>query len=118
MKLLYPAAEKLSDLSESQLALKIARHSSCSSCNVSCVGLRPPRDVQVALDDSNTSSYMNALDSYGSDDEDSPSYLTSCICGHGVPEHGADASNLGEIEFMRRGRAAIRLDELLKTVGF
>ena len=119
MKLLYPASEKLSDLSDTQLALKIARHSTCSSCSAACVGLRPPRDVRVALDDSNSDSLMADLDSYGSDDEDeddsSSGYLSTCICGHGVMEHGADASSLGDIEFKRRGRVAVRLDELLKV---
>ncbi|KAF7984193.1 hypothetical protein HWV62_15966 [Athelia sp. TMB] len=64
---------------------------------------------------------MADLDSYGSDDEDeedsSSGYLSTCICGHGVMEHGADASSLGDTEFKRRGRVAVRLDELLKDVN-
>lgn len=97
------------------MSLKIARHSSCSVCGT-CTGLRPPRDVDVVLDDSKANSYMGGLEQYGSDDDDEMTqYLDTCMCGHGVREHGTDASELGGDEFKRRGRVAVRLDELLKV---
>ena len=40
-----------------------------------------------------------------------------CGCGHGVTAHGADMSAIGNEEFARRGRVAVRLDELLEVSG-
>ena len=113
MKLLYPASDEIPRLSSSQLALKIARHSPCSACD-SCTGLRPPPDVEVVLDETKTESSLGNLEQYGSDDDDMVTdYMDTCACGHGVQEHGADVSETGTGEFKRRGRVAVRLDELL-----
>ncbi|KAI6032870.1 hypothetical protein F5J12DRAFT_712821, partial [Pisolithus orientalis] len=97
------------------LALRIARHTPCSTCN-SCQGLRPPSGVALVLGDHSChSSSLGDLNQYGSD-EDEPSYLETCLCGHGVREHGADEATLGREEFSRRGRLATRLDEMLQDV--
>lgn len=42
-------------------------------------------------------------------------YLNECQCGHDVPSHGADVSLLGRPEYQRRGRVAVRIDELLQV---
>jgi hypothetical protein len=42
-------------------------------------------------------------------------YLDVCYCGHGVRSHGADESVLGKQEYARRGRVAVRLDEILQV---
>ncbi|PPQ89713.1 hypothetical protein CVT25_014114 [Psilocybe cyanescens] len=101
----------------SLLALKIARHSPCSRCPT-CPGLHPPSGIDVVVDGQSDSS-LGDLGQYGSDDEDDPpsSYLSSCACGHGVNEHNADEKELGRVEFSRRARVAIRLDELLQDSG-
>ncbi|KAF9654000.1 Bromodomain-containing protein [Thelephora ganbajun] len=44
-------------------------------------------------------------------------YLSECQCGHDVPSHGADVSVLGRPEYQRRGRVAVRIDELLQDAG-
>lgn len=50
------------------------------------------------------------------EDEDKPdSYLSSCTCGHEASDHGADLSDISRSEFKRRGRVAIRIDELLQV---
>jgi hypothetical protein len=41
--------------------------------------------------------------------------LDMCECGHTVTEHGADESELGHDEFVRRGLVAIRMDEFLQV---
>ena len=103
MRVLYPAEDDIPSLSEEQLSLKIARHSHCSLC--SCSGLRPPVGVEVASDDS--------LSLY----QTKPAYLSECQCGHDVPSHGVDVSILGRREYQRRGRVAVRIDELLHVRG-
>ncbi|KAH9910578.1 hypothetical protein B0H21DRAFT_704962 [Amylocystis lapponica] len=114
MKVLYPASHDIPQLPDAFLAVKIARHSRCTGCS-SCPGLRPPPDVQVVLDSTHQSSSLSGLNVYGSDDDDgSASYLESCVCGHGVTDHGANESLIGRDEFARRGRVAVRLDELLE----
>ena len=114
MKLLYPASHEFPRLTDSQLALKIARHSLCSECD-DCTGLRPPPDVEIILDGSKAGSLGN-LEQYGSDDDDTiTDYLETCTCGHGVLEHGADISEIGTMEFKRRGRVAVRIDEILQV---
>lgn len=110
MRLLYPASNQPSQLTDALLAVKIARHSPCSTCS-SCSGLHPGPGVEVALDEPS----LGALDQYGSDDDDdTPTYLNSCRCGHGVSDHG-DQTEISREEFARRGRAAVRLDELLQV---
>jgi histone acetyltransferase len=112
MKLLYPSSADIPSLTQSQLALKIARHSPCSACD-SCTGLRPPADVEVVLDEAIASSSLGNLEQYGSDDENAiTDYLELCTCGHAAQEHGADVE-IGTEEFNRRGRVAVRLDEIL-----
>ena len=101
MRVLYPAEDDAHSLSEEQLSLKIARHSPCSSCP--CSGLRPPVGVEVSPDDSLLSDQMELA------------YLNECQCGHDVPSHGADVSLLGRPEYQRRGRVAVRIDELLQV---
>ncbi|KAI8993065.1 hypothetical protein BD414DRAFT_483199 [Trametes punicea] len=110
MKVLYPSSHDIPSLSDSQLALKIARHSRCSLCQT-CSGLRPPPGWRVFLDipDGNDSD---------DDDEAPPSrYLDRCECGHDVNAHGADMASIDHDEFVRRGRVAVRLDELLEDSG-
>lgn len=103
MKALYPNSDDPNKLSESALALKIARHSPCSICTADiCPGLRPPPIVQLVLD---------SVEDY----DGSESYLSSCSCGHDAIDHGADLSEIDQNEFARRGRVAIRIDELLKV---
>lgn len=115
MKFLYPASNSASGLTPSQLALKIARHSPCASCS-SCYGLRPPLGTEVVPDDQQAVQ-STLVDQYGSDDEDDMQlpYLEYCGCGHFSSVHGANELELGSEEFARRGRVAIRLDELLQV---
>jgi histone acetyltransferase len=115
MKLAYPASHDQDTLTDSLLALKIARHSSCDSCTT-CSGLHPDPAWEIVLDDLSAEPSLVELDQYGSDDEDGqPSYLENCACGHDMYAHGANQPQLGRDEFLRRGRAAIRLDELLQV---
>lgn len=103
MKALYPTSHDIPKLPEAALALKIARHSPCSICTAEiCPGLRPPPIVQLFPDSDE-------------DYDGSESYLSSCTCGHDATEHGADRSEIGASEFSRRGRVAVRLDELLQV---
>jgi len=101
MRVLYPAEYDISGLSEEQLSLKIARHAPCSLC--SCSGLRPPVGMEVSPDDSPLSDQMELA------------YLNECQCDHDVPSHGADVSVLGRSEYQRRGRVAVRADEILQV---
>jgi histone acetyltransferase len=113
MKLLYPASAEIPSLTDSQLALKVARHLPCSTCD-SCTGLRPPAEIEVVLNEAKVESPLGNLEQYGSDDDYVvTNYLDTCVCGHGVEEHGADVSEIGTEEFKRRGRVAVRLDEIL-----
>jgi hypothetical protein len=103
MKVLYPTSHEIPKLSEPALALKIARHSPCSVCTSEfCPGLRPPPFMQLVPDSDE-------------DYDGSESYLSSCACGHDATDHGADRSEIGSTEFSRRGRVAVRLDELLQV---
>ncbi|KAJ6625467.1 hypothetical protein B0H10DRAFT_2161738 [Mycena sp. CBHHK59/15] len=105
MKFAYPASNEPQALTDDLLALKIARHSPCSSYHT----------WEVVLDDRSAEQSLVELDQYGSDDEDGqPNYLRSCACSHGVYAHGAYQAELGREEFLRRGRAAVRLDQLLQ----
>jgi hypothetical protein len=115
MKVAYPASHLCDKLSSSLLALKIARHSPCTLCG-HCPGLHPPPRVAVVLDE-HSDSTLGTLEQYGSDDDDEEvsSYLDTCACGHGVKAHNADEIALGKSEFARRGRVAIRLDEVLQV---
>lgn len=102
MKALYPASHHIPNLPEPLLALKIARHSRCSSCpSGGCPGLRPPPDLDVVLDS----------DIYDDESRSAP-YLSICVCGHRVRDHGADPTVIEDNEFYRRARVAGRLDEL------
>jgi hypothetical protein len=116
MKALYPASHDIPKLNESVLALKIARHSHCSTCN-SCSGLRPSPGVTVELDDADElDNELGELAGYGEDDViRANDYLHSCKCGHSVTNHGADKAIIGQDEFNRRGRTAVRLDEILQV---
>lgn len=116
MKVLYPASHNIPQLNESALALKIARHSHCSTCS-SCSGLRPPPGVAVTLDEEDINKSLGALAGYDSDDSDSSAhgYLQSCTCGHEVLHHGADKAAIGADEFARRARVSVRLDEFLQV---
>ncbi|KAH9892539.1 hypothetical protein C8Q73DRAFT_698473 [Cubamyces lactineus] len=110
MKVLYPTSHNIPSLPDSHLALKIARHSRCSICPT-CPGLHPPPGWRV---------YGDVADGNDSDDDDEPpptSFLNRCQCGHGVDAHGADVSVIGHDEFIRRGRVAVRIDELLEDSG-
>ncbi|KAJ6587080.1 hypothetical protein DFH09DRAFT_1142523 [Mycena vulgaris] len=117
MKFTYPASHEQDALNDQLLALKIARHSSCTACEA-CSGLHTDPSWEIVLDDLSAEPSLVELDQYGSDDEDGhPTYLTACVCGHDMYHHGADQSQLGRDEFLRRGRVAIRLDELLQDVN-
>jgi histone acetyltransferase len=109
MKFLYPASHEIPKLTDAQLSIKIARHSSCSICH-DCAGLHPSPDIIVVSDEQDTDPL---LEQYSSDDE--TSYLDTCSCGHIAKDHGADASSVGAEEFARRGRVAVRLDEFLQV---
>ncbi|KAI6121433.1 hypothetical protein F5141DRAFT_1211118 [Pisolithus sp. B1] len=115
MKLSYPLPNDAPS-NDAVLALRIARHTPCSACDT-CQGLQPPPGVALVLGDHSChSSSLGDLNQYGSDEDNEPSYLETCVCGHGVPEHGADEAALGREEFSRRGRLATRLDEMLQDV--
>ncbi|KAI9060235.1 hypothetical protein FKP32DRAFT_1578312 [Trametes sanguinea] len=110
MKVLYPTSHDIPSLPDSHLALKIARHSRCSVCRT-CPGLHPPPGWRV---------FPDIPDGNESDDDDEPPpsrYLDQCQCGHGVDAHGADMDSIGHEEFARRGRVAVRLDELFEDSG-
>ena len=102
MKALYPSEHKIPLLSRPALALKISRHSNCNACS-SCSGLRPAANVELFLDDAQPPNHPPLR------------YLDTCACGHGVYSHGADESLLGKQEYLRRGRVAVRLDEILQV---
>ncbi|KAG2150897.1 hypothetical protein DEU56DRAFT_778957 [Suillus clintonianus] len=113
MKLSYPCLSEANH-NDSALALRIARHSSCAACD-SCPGLRPPASVEVVLDDdAHQKSLLGDLTQYGSDEEDGPAYLETCICGHDVADHGSQVAALGREEFSRKARLATRLDDLFQ----
>jgi len=81
--------------------------------------MHPPPNVKVVADEFSDST-LGDLEQYGSDDEDEEvsSYFQVCGCGHDAKTHNADESILGTDEFKRRGRVAIRLDELLQVRAF
>lgn len=109
MKVLYPASHDIPSLPDPHLSLKIARHSRCSAC-APCLGLHPPPGWRVYSDTS------DGNDSDSDDDGEPPSkYLDRCECGHSVLAHGSDITSIGHDEFVRRGRVAVRLDELLEV---
>ncbi|TFY76343.1 hypothetical protein EWM64_g7667 [Hericium alpestre] len=116
MKYLYPASNNLADLSPLSQAIKIARHSPCSACDV-CPGLHPSPASDIIRDDRvENSNSLTDLAQYGSDDDDgTTSYLLSCECGHSVKDHGADERALDEDEFARRARVAVKIDEHLEV---
>ncbi|KAK7005657.1 histone GCN5 superfamily [Favolaschia claudopus] len=117
MKFAYPASHEQDTLNDQLLALKIARHSPCTTCD-SCSHLHPDPSWEVVLDDLSAEPSLVELDQYGSDDEDGhPNYLKVCVCGHDMYDHGANQPQLGRDEFLRRGRVAIRLDELLQDMN-
>lgn len=119
-KYLYPTSHSLPALSESQLALKIARHSRCATCS-SCTGLVPPLGYTIlpdaVLDSDDVEQFLLESTTNENDDEPAKGYLNICCCTHGLEMHGADKSKIGQEEFMRRARVAIRLDELLQVRG-
>ena len=117
MKLSYPSPA-IAPFSDSVLlALRIARHTPCSACNT-CQGLRPPPGVELVLgDDTCHRSSLGDLNQYGSDEDDEPTCLETCVCGHDVVDHGADEAALGPEEFSRRARLAVHLDKLLQVRG-
>ncbi|KAF8514236.1 hypothetical protein BU17DRAFT_52800 [Hysterangium stoloniferum] len=98
---LYPHSHDIPTLSRDALALKIARHSRCPKCE-DCTGLRPKSGLLVALD----SDFENGI-------SPQPNYISHCRCGHSVAEH-ASSEEVSSEEFERRGRVAVRLDELLE----
>jgi histone acetyltransferase len=112
MKLLYPASHEIPDLSDAQLTIKIARHSPCSICD-DCNGLHPAPDMNVVSDGKGIDFSLESLEHHGSEDE--VPYFDTCECGHIARDHGADVSSVGSEEFARKGRVAVRLDELLQV---
>ncbi|KAJ7647196.1 hypothetical protein FB45DRAFT_892698 [Roridomyces roridus] len=117
MKFQYPAAHEPDALNDQLLALKIARHHACLVCDT-CTGLHPAASWDIVLDDVSAEPSLVELDQYGSDDDEGQTpYLKQCACGHDLYDHGANQPQLGRDEFLRRGRVAIRLDELLQDVN-
>jgi histone acetyltransferase len=116
MKATYPVSHDISKLSHEALSLKIARHSPCTACGT-CSGLHPAPDTELTTDDLSPAELFGGLEDDLFNEVlglDAP-YLNSCACGHGIADHGASESELGREEFMRKGRVAIRLDELLQV---
>ncbi|KZV74419.1 hypothetical protein PENSPDRAFT_573048 [Peniophora sp. CONT] len=118
MKARYPASNVLEELSEDQVALKIARYSACSTCS-DCSGLHPPFSVDLVRDVASlkAENSLTDLTGYGSDDDEDDAgleYLATCACGHDSREHGALAEVDGA-EFQRRALIAARLDALLEN---
>jgi hypothetical protein len=96
---LYPSGHDIHELTQDEINLKVARHSSCSQCE--CSGLHPgDDDVVVAVEEHDPSSEHSLLD--------------HCACGHTVIDHGNDPS-IPQSEQYRRAKVAIRLDELLQV---
>lgn len=82
-----------------------------------CHGLKPPPGFRVLLDtESRLEVQFAELTEYGFEpEENEPTYLIFCGCGHDAMQHGADMNLLGHDEFIRRARVAIRCDELLQV---
>lgn len=99
---LYPNSHDITSLSGEALSLKIARHSHCSECE-DCHGLAPKRSINVVLDSE-----------WAGEASRSVGYIRTCRCGHNVGDH-ASLEHISEEEISRRGRVAIRLDELLEV---
>ncbi|KAH8828538.1 hypothetical protein DL96DRAFT_1603627 [Flagelloscypha sp. PMI_526] len=110
MRLGYPASTSRPNSQPDNIqVLRIARHSRCTVC--SCHGLHPASDIEIVLDDDED--YLDAASDVSDDHNQPPPYLQDCACGHSLYAHGADIANLGREEFLRRSRAASRIDELL-----
>ncbi|KAG9002515.1 histone acetyltransferase [Tulasnella sp. 427] len=111
---IYPTVPKTGDkISDSSRAIRIARHSPCSSC--SCHGLHPPDGTPIVLD--NSEDIQEAMDQ--AEQSETPTddgFWMVCECGHGWEEHGA-GPDVAPTELKRRTRVAIRLDELLDDLG-
>lgn len=99
---LYPSSPDITSLNREALALKVARHSHCSECE-DCRGLTPNPLFNVVLD-----SEWNPVSS------GHVGYIKACRCGHDVGDH-ASFEDVSAEEVNRRGRVAIRLDELLEV---
>lgn len=97
---LYPKSHDFQSLSPEALALKIARHSRCTLCG-DCTGLVPEKGLTVIFDTT-----------WDSKESGLVGYITTCRCGHSVGDHAVPEDTSPE-EYARRGRVAIRLDELL-----
>ncbi|KAF8488411.1 hypothetical protein JB92DRAFT_2757391 [Gautieria morchelliformis] len=101
---LYPNSHDLASLSREALILKVARHSYCAECD-DCHGLAPEDSVKVVLDSDWNAEVSGPV-----------GYITTCRCGHDAGNHAAFQDTTSE-EIARRGRVAIRLDELLEDKG-
>lgn len=121
-KALYPSSSNLS-IHPNAASIKIARNLHCTVCE-DCSGLRPGADVELVRDDDTTereNALINDLVGYGSEDDEGGDvnsglgYISQCRCGHGIKDHGADESVLGEEEFARRSALAVRIDEHLEV---
>ncbi|KAL4250023.1 Histone acetyltransferase GCN5 [Abortiporus biennis] len=120
MKVIYPSSNDIPSIPDNALALKIARHSSCTACPPgACRGMRPPPGFRLITDaEAAMELELAALTEYGFEEDEVPAqYLEVCSCGHGLVEHEANESILGSEEYARRGRVAVRLDELLQDVN-
>ena len=115
MRVLYPASNTLDALSDDLIALKIARHTSCSQCDP-CSGLHPAPDILLVRDGHPPENSLTVLDQYGSDDEDDGvTYLSRCGCGHSPQQHGAGEEGLDKEEYTRRANLALRIDQHLEV---
>ncbi|KAI0268752.1 hypothetical protein BC834DRAFT_821105, partial [Gloeopeniophorella convolvens] len=116
LKALYPASNTPDALSREHVALKIARHTPCSTC-ADCPGLHPAPETELFRDDRPPENSLPDLAQYGSDDEDGGvGYLRLCECGHGPQEHGG-AGELEKEEYGRRAALALRIDQYLEEQG-
>lgn len=113
MSFLYPAGYDIEKLSSLALALKIARHSRCTVCD-NCPGLHPIPGTPLTLDLPGDDILFNDVAHFESDEEKDSRYLQTCACGHGIKEHGDGRIDKGE--YARRGRVAVRMDELLMVL--
>jgi len=122
MTLLYPSgARTLHKLSPFQRLIKIARHTPYSSSSSdpdtpSCVGFRPS-EYEVVADDPVSRSSRH--DPRPVDDETLKKdwdAATCSTCGRSIEEHAA-LTDADDEEATRRGKVAVRLDELLEDKG-
>ncbi|KAG8773551.1 histone acetyltransferase [Ceratobasidium sp. 428] len=114
---LYPPAAQPGGFTFEGLSVKIARHSNCSECE--CRGWHPPEGCTVVIANGSLEAQA-ALDEAEElagqvTDITQDGFWRMCACGDGIEDHGVQDISQEEIE--RRGRVAIRIDEILEDKG-